>query len=68
MAEQTQKNTELSRRLNETMLSKEEMSINLKEIAGRSKVHEDDLAKLQVEVNALTKSEVESKAECERLR
>ena len=68
MLEETQKNNELSRRLKETMLSKEEMSTNLKEIAGRSKQHEDDLAKLQVEVNALTKSEAQSKVECERLR
>jgi hypothetical protein len=68
LVQQSQKNIELSHRLEETMRSKEEMSMNLKEIAGRSKVHEDDLSKLQVEVNALTKSEVESKAECERLR
>lgn len=68
LVEQTKKNTELSLHLEEAMLSKEEMSINLKEIVGRSKIHEEDLIKLQAEVNALTESEAESKVECERLR
>ena len=68
LAKQTQKNLELSRRLEETQSSKEEMTKNLIEIAGRSEIHEKDLARLQVEVDALTQSEAESREECERLR
>jgi len=52
----------------ETQSSKEELAKNLIEIAGRSEVHEKDLARLQVEVDALTRSEAESREECERLR
>ena len=68
MAEQTRKNLELSRNLEETQSSKEELAKNLIEIAGRSDVHEKDLGRLQLEVDALTRSEAESQEECERLR
>ena len=59
---------ELSRILEETQSSKEELAKNLIEIAGRSDVHEKDLGRLQLEVDALTRSEAESQEECERLR
>ena len=59
---------ELSRNLEETQSSKEELAKNLIEIAGRSDVHEKDLGRLQLEVDALTRSEAESQEECERLR
>ena len=38
------------------------------EIVARSQIHEQDLAKLQLEVNELTQSEAESRVECEKLR
>ena len=58
----------MSLRLEESLHSKEETSRNLVEIVARSQIHEQDLAKLQLEVNALTQSEAESRVECEKLR
>ena len=54
--------------LEESIHSKEETSRNLVEIVARSQIHEQDLAKLQLEVNELTQSEAESRVECEKLR
>ena len=58
----------MSLRLEESLHSKEETSRNLVEIVAWSQIHEQDLAKLQLEVNALTQSEAESRVECEKLR
>jgi hypothetical protein len=54
--------------LEESLHSKEETSRNLVEIIARSQIHEQELAKLQLEVNELTQSEAESRVECEKLR
>ena len=63
-----QKNSDLALQLEESLHSKEETNRNLAEIVARSQIHEQDLAKLQLEVNELTQSEAESRAECEKLR
>ena len=68
MLEQGQKNAELTLRLDEALVSKNETDDNLKEIVGQTKKHEQDLSTLEKEVKSLTLSDAESRAECERLR
>ena len=68
LVEQGQRNSELSLRLEETLMLKQETDDNLRGIVGRSQQHEQDLAKFQMEVQLLTLSDAQSRAECERLR
>ena len=68
LKEQANKNSELAIQLEETLRSKEEMSIDLKSMVEKSEIYEQDLTKLKMEVDALTLSDAESKDACEKLR